>query len=212
MVQKLRNNVKKTCFNSLAVSLCVIDLVIGCLNMAKADTIAFSPTGLSLISGEPAGNDGLFFTPTTSIFITSLGYVDCGFSVGHMVGLYDVSTPTLLASTTVTGSSIFSSNFRYNLITPVSLTAGHQYAIVGTFTPGTGPDKGYQAVSAGAAAQITYQGYKYDTSSTLDLPTISYSSPIFGPNFQFVPVPEPATAGYFLLGLGVLMYSKRLRI
>lgn len=203
---------KKKRLIQLSEILLVAGLSVGGLIEAEADTIAFSPTSLSLISGEPAGNDGLFFTPTTAIFVTSLGYVNCGFSVGHPVGLYDVTTSTLLASTTITGSSIFNSNFRYNLITPVTLTAGHQYAIVGTYTPGTGPDTGYQAASAGAAALITYQGYKYDTHSTLDLPTTSYSSPIFGPNFQFVPVPEPATFAGFLLGLGFLACFQRMRI
>jgi len=203
---------KKNWLMTSVATLCVAGLTVGCLDRAKADTIAFSPTSLSLITGEPAGNDGLFFTTTVAIFITSLGYIDCGFSVGHAVGLYDVSTSTLLASTTITGSSTFASNFRYNLITPVALTAGHQYAVVGTFKPGTGPDRGYQAVSAGAASQITYQGYKYDTSSTLDLPTLNYASPIFGPNFQFVPVPEPSTFAGIMLGLGFFAYFKRLGI
>src|ERR1035441_4742873 len=107
-----------------------IGLSTGILSVAKADTIAFSPT-LSL-NGSGVGNDGFFFTPTTAISVTSLGYVDCGFSVGHDVGLYDVSTSTLLASTTVTGSSTLDSGFRYDLITPVSLTAGNEYAVVGT--------------------------------------------------------------------------------
>jgi hypothetical protein len=204
---------KKDCHGSFVVSLGTAVLFICCWNETKADTIAFAPTSLSFISGEPAGNDGLFFTPTVNISVTELGYIDGGFSVGHPVGLYDVTTSILLASTTITGSSTLTSNFRYNLITPITLTAGDQYAIVGTFTPGTGPDRGYQAVSAGAASQITYQGYKYDTSSTLNLPTTSYPSPIFGPDFQYViAVPEPATTGCFLLGLGVLACFKRLRI
>jgi hypothetical protein len=203
---------KKNCLGSFVVSLCIAVLFVCCLNETKADTIAFAPTGLSLIPGEPAGNDGLFFIPTVKISVTELGYVDCGFSVGHPVGLYDVTTSILLASTTITGSSTLTSNFRYNLITPVTLTAGHQYAIVGTYVPGTGPDRGYTAVTAGAATQITFQGYKYDTSSTLNLPTTSYPSPIFGPDFQYViPVSEPASTGCFLLGLGVMVCSKRLR-
>ena len=203
---------KKNCLGSFVVSLVTAILFICCLNETKADTIAFAPTGLSLIPGEPAGNDGLFFTPTVNISVTELGYVDCGFTVGHPVGLYDVTASILLASTTITGSSTLTSNFRYNLITPITLTAGHQYAIVGTFTPGTGPDRGYQAVSDGAATQITFQGYKYDTSSTLNLPTTSYPSSIFGPDFQYIiPVPEPAATSCFLLGLGVMVCSKRLR-
>ena len=196
----------------LVLALCAAGSFPGSVDKAVADTIAFSPTSLSLISGEPAGNDGLFFTPTVGIAVTELGYVNCGFSVGHAVGLFDVTTSILLASTTITAASTLSSNFRYNLITPVNLTAGHQYAIVGVYTPGTGPDQGYQAVSAGANSLITYQGYKYNTSSTLSLPTTTYASPIFGPNFQFVPVPEPMTTGFFFLGLGVLVCYQRTRV
>jgi hypothetical protein len=204
---------KKNCLGSWFVGLCIAVLFVCCLNETKADIIAFAPTSLSFIPSEPAGNDGLFFTPTVNISVTELGYIDCGFSVGHSVGLYDVTASILLASTTITGSSTLTSNFRYNLITPVILIAGHQYAIVGTYIPGPGPDRGYEAVSTGAATEITYQGYKYDTLSTLNLPTTAYPSPIFGPDFQYVvPVPEPATTGCFLLGLGALACFKRLRI
>ena len=202
----------KTIHQYIALNLCVAGLFLGSVDGATADTIAFSPTSLSLISGEPSGNDGLFFTPTVAISITELGYVNCGFSVGHAVGLFDVTTSILLASTTITASSILSSNFRYNPITPVTLTAGHQYAIVGVYTPGPGPDQGYQAVSAGANSEMTYQGYKYNTSTTLSLPATTYTSPIFGPNFEFVPVPEPMTSGFFFLGLGVLVCFQRARI
>lgn len=87
-------SMKKACYSSLIAGLCAVGLFTGGLSMAQADTIAFSPT-LSL-NGSGVGNDGFFFTPATAISVTSLGYVDCGFSVGHDVGLYDVRPPLCL--------------------------------------------------------------------------------------------------------------------
>src|SRR5208283_540118 len=102
---------RRTRFKSLAAGLCAVGLFTGMLSVAQADTIAFAPTGLSAISGEPVGNDGLFFTPSTTIWVTALGYVYPGSSVGNVVGLYDVSTSTLLASATITSSSTASGSF-----------------------------------------------------------------------------------------------------
>jgi len=204
--------IRKKYSTLLAVGLCATGLSVCMLNVAQADTAGFSPSGYSLIPGEPTGNDGLFFTPTTAISITSLGYIDCGFSVNHEVGLYDVSTSTLLASATITGSSTFSSDFRYESIAPVLLTAGDEYAVSGFYQPGPGNDTGYDANSSvGANPDITYDGYQYDYNASLDLPTIGYEPPIFGPNFQFVPVPEPASVGCLLLGLGVLVLTRHFR-
>jgi len=207
--QNRKINTKKTHFNSLAVGLCAVGLFTGMLCVAQADTIAFTPTGLSSISGEPAGNDGLFFTPTTTISVTALGYVDPGSSAGNAVGLYDVLTSTLLASATITSSSTASGFFLYEPITPVTLTAGDEYAVAGLFTPDTG-DIGYLSGSAGAAPDIAFDGYEYDNNSTLDLPTTSYSPPIFGPNFQYdvVPVPEPTTMTIIIAGALLLLPFK----
>ena len=66
----------------------------------------------------------------------------------------------------------------------------------------------------GAAPDITFDGYKYDYNSTLDLPTISYSPSIFGPNFQYdvVPAPEPTTMTVIIAGaLLLLPFTLRLR-
>ena len=184
------------------------------LSVAQADTIAFSPTDLSSISGEPAGNDGLFFTPTTTISVTALGYVIPGSSVGNAVGLYDVSTSTLLASATITSSSTVSGSFLYEPITPVSLTAGVEYAVVGLYTAGNGA-LGYTADSGvGAAPDITFDGYKYDGNSTLDLTTTSYTPSIFGPNFQYVvvSVPEPTRIGLVAIGLLGALTTRRRKV
>jgi hypothetical protein len=211
--QNRKINTKKT-RNSLAVGLCAVGLFTGMLSVAQADTIAFSPTDLSSISGEPAGNDGLFFTPTTTISVTALGYVDPASSAGNAVGLYDVSTSTLLASATITSSSTASAFFLYEPITPVTLTAGDEYVVAGLFTPDTG-DIGYNvgtstAYNMGAAPDITFDGYKYNDNSTLELPTTSYSPPIVGPNFQYdvVPAPEPTTMTVIIAGALLLLPFK----
>lgn len=197
---RVRN--KKKTMRKLQLAIMAAALVIAA--QAQASIVAFSPTGLEVIPGEPTGNDGLFFTPNTAISVTSLGYYDCGFSGFHPVGLYDASTSTLLASATVTSASTLFGSFRYESITAVSLTAGDQYAVVGFYTPGTIPDTGYYATGdVGAAPDITFNSYKYDYNNALDLPTIDYAPPIFGPNFQYevLPVPEPTTmiAGALLL-------------
>jgi hypothetical protein len=202
--QKQEINTKKT-RNSLAVGLCAVGLFTGMLSVAQADTIAFSPT-LSL-NGAGVGNDGFFFTPTTAISVTELGYVDCGFSVGHDVGLYDVSTSTLLASATITGSSTLDSGFYYNLIAPVSLTAGNEYAVVGTQVEA---DHNWTVDSLVVAPEITFDGYFYDHNTTLDIPTIPYDTAYFGPNFQYaiVPAPEPTTMTVMIAGALLLLPFK----
>ena len=188
--------------NLLVAGLCAAGLFTGLSGVARGDAIAFSPT-LSL-NGAGVGNDGFFFTPAVTISVTELGYVDCGFSVGHDVGLYDVSTSTLLASTTVTGSSTPDSGFYYNLIAPVTLTAGDEYAVVGTQVEA---DSNWTADSLSVATDIIFDGYEYDKNTTLDLPNIPYDTPYFGPNFQFevVSVPEPMTTALMIKGALLLL-------
>jgi hypothetical protein len=180
------------------------------LSVAQADIVAFAPVDLLPISGEPQGSDGLFFTPTANIYVTALGYVDPGSSAGNPVGLYDVLTSTLLASATITSSSPADGSFLYEPITPVMLTAGDEYALAGFYTPSTGATGYTVGGSVGAAPDITFDGYKYDYNSTLDLPTISYSPSIFGPNFQYaavaVPVPEPTTMTIIIAGALLLPF------
>jgi hypothetical protein len=177
------------------------------LSVAQADIIAFAPIDLLPISGEPQGSDGLFFTPTINIYVTALGFVDPGSRAGNAVGLYDVPTSTLLASAMVTSSSTASGFFLYAPISPVSLTAGHEYAVASFYTPGTGATGYTVGGSVGAAPGITFDGYKYDYNSTFDLPTISYLPSIFGPNFQYAvaPVPEPTTMTIIIAGALLLL-------
>ena len=211
---KQKNSMKKIRFNSWAAGLCAVGLSSGMLGVAQADIIAFTPPVLNSFGSEPTGNDGEFFTPTTPISVTALSYVEPGSSAGNPVGLYNVLTETLLASATITSSSTASAFFLYEPITPVTLTAGDEYVVAGLFTPDTG-DIGYNvgtstAYNMGAAPDITFDGYKYNDNSTLELPTTSYSPPIVGPNFQYdvVPAPEPTTMTIIIAGALLLLPFK----
>jgi len=144
----------------------------------------------------------LFFNQGWTRRKAALGYVDPGTVAGNAVGLYDVTTSALLASATVTSLDPLTGSFHYSSITPVTLTAGDTYAVVGYYGDSTAV--GYTADSGvGAAPEITFLGYKYDNNGSLDIPTIGYTPPIFGANFQYEvsAVPEPTTmiAGALLL-------------
>jgi PEP-CTERM motif len=169
---------------------------------AKADIIGLIPTDLTQ-TASAVGNDGLFFTPTISISVSELGYLSPS-PGGNAVALYNVATSTELASATITTSSTQSGSFYYEPVTPVALTAGDEYAVVGNFT-GTG-DTDYTATSVSGGPAITYDGYEYDYNNTIDLPTNTWPTAYFGPNFLYYgaapPVPEPAPFG--LLGLGAI--------
>jgi hypothetical protein len=188
---------KRFRFRFFATGLCAVAIFTGMLNVAQA-AMAFTPTGLSVISNEGQGNDGLFFTPNVDITVTALGYI-APQTGGNQVGIFDVTANTLLASTTVMTSDPTAGGFYWDSITPLVLTAGNQYAVVGLWLT---PPPGYEATTGvGAASEITFNGYKYNSLTTLSLPTTGYAPPIFGPNFQFTPVPEPTTmvAGALLL-------------
>jgi hypothetical protein len=197
-VKNRKISMNKNRLTLLTTGLCAVGLFTGMLSVAQA-TIAFAPPALNSFTAEPVGNDGLFFTPTTAISVTALLYAAPG-AKGNPVGIYRVSDSVLLASTTVYNSSTLTGAWFKESITPITLSAGVQYAVVGFFT-GHG-DTGYTAdIGVGAAPSITYQEYKYDYNSSFNLPVNGYSPAIFGPNFEFTPVPEPTTmvAGALLL-------------
>jgi hypothetical protein len=187
--QQKKENMKMS-LKLLAVGLCATGLFTGMA--AQADIVAFAPPALNFVPSEGLGNDGLFFTPTVDISVTSLGYVQPGTTVGNPVGLYIVGSDTLLVSTLVNNSATLVNGFYYQSITPVTLTAGVEYAVVGNYSGA--PAQGFTADSGvGAAAEINFIGYEYDSNGSLDLPTIGWAPPIFGPNFEYTPVPEPTT-------------------
>lgn len=194
-----------------------LHLLIGvaCLSVtsvAYAQTPAFTPPVLNAFGNEPTGNDGEFFTLNSAIDVTALGYAIPSSPVGNQVGLFDVTTNTLLASSLLTNTSSTSGLFVYNMITPVFLNSADEYAVVGLYTANNGA-VGYTADSGvGASPAINFVGYAYDNNAALDIPTESYVPPIFGPNFSYISVesaPEPSSWALGLITLGSLFYLRR---
>jgi hypothetical protein len=193
---------------------------------ARADTVAINLAG----SINPPGGatpfnytqgsylTGFVFRANSAISITQLGFYDSNLTgvpetfVSSAVGVYDMTTNTLLTSATVLPSAPASGLFRYVSISPLTLNTSHTYAIVGV----TGTNYytvGVQASAAPANAAITYVSPAYYTTATTTLVepntfsvgNIFGSAPPpntlndFGPNFQFTAagaVPPP-TSHYF---------------
>ncbi len=90
------------------------------------------------------------------------------------------------------------------------MTAGDEYAVVGTQVEA---DSNWTSDSLVVAPDITFNGYLYDKNTTLDLPTIPYDTPYFGPNFQYdvVSVPEPAPLTVMLAGALLLPFNRLLK-
>ena len=95
---------------------------------ALASTVVFSLSPTSGVLGnQPAGDIqpldlGMNFTVNSSVTVNSLGAFTNG-SSDIVVRLYDLTTPSLVATTTV-GSPVGSSNYAFNSIGPVILTPG----------------------------------------------------------------------------------------
>jgi hypothetical protein len=200
-----------------ARSLALAAMVLGAAAKLPATTIAFTfvnpPTGTT----SSLGNDGFRFTPNVTIWVTALGYYDRnqdGLTLQHPVAIFDLTTTNQVAAATAGPGSTLSGLFRYTAITPVRLTAGRQYIVVGHH-PGSNTEDlaAYLSQAPTSGSGITYQGYYYDYGATIDLPTTNggFSTPFFGPNFQFDAVPEPAAFYVVPPGLALLIIVGRRR-
>jgi hypothetical protein len=212
---------------------------------ARADTVAINLTG----SINPPGGAlpfnytqgsylmGFVFRVNSAISITQLGFYDSNLTgvpetfASSAVGVYDMTTNTLLTSATVLPSAPATGLFRYVSISPLTLNTSHTYAIVGV--SGTNYyTVGVQASAAPADAAITYVSTAYYTTGTTTLVepnnfsqgNIFGNTPPpntlndFGPNFQFTAagaVPPPpnhyfsqlAFAGGWQMTLTYVNYS-----
>jgi hypothetical protein len=202
---------KNTKVTALAATLITFGSLAGGANAATL--FSFTPPASAINAN--VGVDGFIFTPTVDILVTSLGYYDQdgdGLPGTFEVGVYDVLSQSLVAPTVSisSSSSLGADNFRYEAIPALSLNAGQEYLLAG-FAP---VDAAYAAsLNSGLTVDtdVTYGGYFYDFGGTsLFFPTSSDPTLYFGgPNLQFSPVPEPASA--LLLGLGGLGFLIRRR-
>ena len=105
--------------------------------------------------------EGWQFVPNGNITVTALGFSDPtknGLNADHQVGIFRVADSQLVAIATVTNASTLQGFYRYTAISPVTLTAGTQYQIVGTLPhPNDGEVVGNLAGSVFRG--VTYQGF-----------------------------------------------------
>ena len=104
---------------------------------------------------------GWQFVPSSNITVTALGFSDPtkdGLKAAHQVGILRLADGELVASATVTNASTPQGFYRYTAISPVTLSAGTQYQIVGTMPD---PDDGEVVANlAGSVFRaVSYQGF-----------------------------------------------------
>jgi hypothetical protein len=197
-------------------------LVLAATASAGADTIAFTLVNeFPSPSGAGGTTDGFQFTPTTGLQLTALGYYDQGkdgLTLVHPVTLFDFNTQTALASTNVGPGSFLDGTFRFNMVSPLLLQAGHTYLLAG-FHPGGTQDPITAGLFSGGDAVpnplIGYQGYFFQSGASLTFPTTGPDPDFFafGPNLEFqAAIPEPASvvlAGVGIAGLTVWRWRRR---
>lgn len=156
---------------------------------------------------------GWTFTVSGNILVTNLGVFDSGqdgLAVSHQVGIYDGKGNLVAVATVPAGSSTLVNQFQYVSISPTQLTAG-DYAIGATYYQ-SGTQDNYLANASNfqTGPKITFGEDVYNVGSGSGLVDpaggyhiASFTSGIFGPNFEYTTVPEPTTL--LLLGLGLVV-------
>jgi len=170
------------------------------------------------VYSEINGPVGWTFQPTTDISVTALGVFD-GLPANLKVGLWN-SSGVLLASSTITASATSFNQSLYETITPVALSASQTYYVAAfspsgafqalTLSPNLAPPDGMAIMSPdiqlGMVASENNGVFQFP-----DMVEGPADSAIIAANFEFEPVPEPAT--FALIGAGSLaLLAARRRI
>jgi len=192
--------------------------------VASSGTVAIRVPGLGAAGFNYTQGSyltGFVFRANIAIGITQFGYYDSNLTGGaetfqpHAVGVYDLSTHTLLGSATVQPSDPVTGLFHYvSLTNPIALNTTDTYAIVGV----TGTNNytvGITAREAPVNAALTYvsgAGYgpsnnnatmtsilvepnAFDAGNIFGQPTPAGTLCDFGPNFMFVASSGGSDAG-----------------
>jgi hypothetical protein len=162
---------------------------------------------------------GFQFSVKDNFMVTSLGWFDdClnGFQDEHTVKLFD-GAGTLLASATLSAGKVdpLNGSFRYEAITPVTLTAGTTYLMAGT----TGDTDPYTENDDICGFTINPRfmigpdaGRFVDNTPGFVYPDQHYSDYMIyaGPNLDGVNVPEPASLVLLCAGCAGLALLRRI--
>jgi hypothetical protein len=186
-----------------------------CLALAFAPCTLSAQTGVSAVTFNGGnfdiasnGTAGYAFSLNTPVLVTDLGMYDFlgdGFSVSsHAVGIWD-SSGVLLASVTVSSTSVLADSFRYAALgAPLLLVPGQTY-IVGAAIG----SEIYQFNTTNTVFNpaINYLGNRSNNNgSALAFPNLYIASDdvgIFGGSFRLLPVPEPSA--FALLSVAALL-------
>lgn len=188
-------------------------------HFAAAQTPAV--TGLNGASYDTTGQNGNFsigynFTVgSQDVTVTSFGYLDDGFGSAHRIGIFDASNnlvggesgvATAGADGNTARADAANPTFSYTtLTTPLTLSAGQSYTIVGgNYTGGVFLTGGTPITDS----RLTYNGSRYSAVNNND----AFQPPAFtggfggdfGPNFLLAPAPAPEPSAFAALGLGAL--------
>jgi hypothetical protein len=154
---------------------------------------------------------GYSFSVKSDIWVTHLGafdYQSDGLNSYHDVGIF-ATTGTLLVSDTVSAGTAdpLIGHFRYSeLNTAFELTAGNYIIAATRYGHSYGDNYGYNAQGFFTAPEVNYIESRFSyTPESLTMPTNTNAGlyyGVFGGNFMYETVPEPATM--LLLGLGLM--------
>lgn len=158
---------------------------------------------------------GFRFTLADSRLVTNLGVWrdnDAGgLQQAHQVGIWDLSTATLVTSATVDNTGSLIGDHYYAAVSPVVLNAGTTYVIGATYW--TGGLDGYisNPTTLTLDSGVTVLGSVAPATANLGfvMPTgfTAGARGRHGPNFITAPVPEPATLA--VVGFGALAMIRR---
>lgn len=180
--------------------------------VAFAGDIGVNFTAPGVQNGSSVWNLGYYFTANTNATVAGLGVFDYnqdGFAQPQQVGLWDVGTSALLASTYVDNNDPLNGFWRFHGISGVTLVAGREYVV------GSQGGEGYTYYTSGmtVAPEITFieDAWIYLGNSsndplfepnTTDGIGLGAGGGFFGGNVEFTPEPGTlALAGPALLGL-----------
>jgi hypothetical protein len=212
-----------TCWNTrnlhkTIAMLTVVIVVALAAASAQASPLYSNPGGTP--RDNAGGTVGLSFFPTSDLLVTDLGYFDDdgdGNVISHQVGLWNTTSLVPLALVTVqagTASSLVG-QYRYEAITPITLTAGVQYRLGARIENASGDVWPDLSGTFTLILPVTNIHARYDLAAGLNRPDVDAATGGFyqAPNLiaSVVEVPEPGAVTLAFFGIAGLCRVVRKR-